>query len=327
MKINIKQIFQDLSDYEFENLALKIFEFQAVNNDVYKNFLNHLKIIPASVKTIEDIPFIPIEFFKSHLVVSTESPYDLIFKSSGTTGTKRSEHYVKYKQIYEKSFFVTFNKFFGNINEYVILALLPSYIEQGNSSLVYMIQKLIEATQSHHSGFFLYEHQKLAEKLLYLDKRNKKILLFGVSYALLDFVKKYQFNLKNTIIIETGGMKGRKKEMVREELHNILKKSFGVDKIFSEYGMTELLSQSYSKGDGIFHTPPWKKIMIRDTEDPFTYLKNGKIGGINIIDLANIYSCSFIATQDMGKKINNETFTIEGRFDNSDIRGCNLLVV
>ena len=324
---NKDQIFQIKNESDFTNLALKIFRYQASKNNVYKQFLSILNINPATIKTIEDIPFLPIQFFKNHRVTTVPPPYDLTFKSSGTTGMQRSIHYVKNKELYQQSFIRSFEYFFGNIKDYTILALLPSYMEQGESSLVYMTKQLMKISAKEDNGFYLYNMDELADKLNTLEAKKQKTLLIGVSYALLDFVEKYKFKLQNTLVMETGGMKGRKKEILREELHLRLKQGFGVENIYSEYGMTELLSQSYSKGNGIFETPPWKKILIRDTEDPFTYLPNNKTGGINVIDLANIYSCSFIATQDLGQKIDKNQFKIMGRFDNSDIRGCNLLVV
>ncbi len=319
-------IFNIASDTEFEKIALQIFRFQAENNAIYKRFIKYLNINPANVKSIENIPFLPIQFFKEYQVVSANKPFDNIFKSSGTSGMTRSKHFVKDIRLYEESFLRGFAHFYGNIKEYTILALLPSYVEQGNSSLVYMVEKLIKESGKEASGFYLNNHQELSKTLQALEQKKEKILLIGVSYALLDLVEAHKFNLSHTIIMETGGMKGRRKEMLREELHQILCNGFGVSTIHSEYGMTELLSQSYSNGNGVFYSPAWQKILIRDTEDPFTYLHDGKTGGINIIDLANIYSCSFIATQDLGKKHKN-SFEILGRFDNSDIRGCNLLIL
>jgi len=319
-------IFGIKNDDEFTEIALQIFRFQANNNPVYNRFIKHLNIDIQEVSKLIDIPFLPIQFFKDYKVVSSPAPFDAVFKSSGTTGTTRSRHYVKSLDLYEESFIRAFSYFYGDITQYTILALLPSYVAQGDSSLVYMTQKLIEKTQQKNSGFYLHNHDALAKILQELDTRNQKNLLIGVSYALLDLVEKYNFNIRHTIIMETGGMKGRRKEMIREELHEKLKKGFGVENIHSEYGMTELLSQSYSKGNGIFQSPPWQKILIRDTEDPFTYLPEGKNGGGNVIDLANMHSCSFIATQDLGKKSGN-TFEISGRFDHSDVRGCNLLVM
>ncbi len=324
MKTN--EIFNVPDEATFEKRALEIFRFQSENNPVYKQFLSYLKINPKKINNIKDIPFLPIEFYKYHRVVSSPEPYELTFKSSGTTSFNRSIHYVKSAAIYRNSFLSGFQHFFGDINRYVILALLPSYIEQGESSLVYMTEHLIKESKHPESGFFLHNFDELSEILNTLENRKQKTILLGVSYALLDFVSKQTFNLKHTIVMETGGMKGRRKEMLREELHAHLSKGFGVEKIYSEYGMTELLSQSYSKGDGLFESPPWKKILIRDTEDPFTYLPAGKSGGINVIDLANVHSCSFIATQDLGKIYPDGKFEILGRFDQSDIRGCNLLI-
>jgi len=319
-------IFHIINETDFNRTALKIFQFQFDNNPIYKRFVNLLNIKPENIKHYKDIPFLPIQFFKEHQIVSAPPPYEAIFKSSGTTGMIRSKHLIKYLNLYEQSFTRTFNIFYGDISQYTIMALLPSYVEQGHSSLVYMADKLIKKSKKQYSGFYLDNTDRLAEILKKLDERGEKILLLGVSYALLNLVEKNKFNLKNTIIMETGGMKGRRKEMLREELHKHLTAGFGVKSIHSEYGMTELLSQSYSHGEGFFKSPPWKKILIRDTEDPLTYLPDGKTGGINVIDLANIYSCSFIATQDLGKKSATGEFEILGRFDNSDIRGCNLLI-
>ena len=324
--INFPDIFHIKNANDFQNIALQIFRFQAKNNPVYKQFINHLNIDAQQIKHIDKIPFLPIQLFKDYAVTTAYKDYETIFQSSGTTGSIRSKHYVKSLALYEESFTKGFTHFYGDISQYTILALLPSYIEQGNSSLVYMINKLIQLSGQSGSGFYLHNLDELSETLLRLEQKKKKVLLIGVSYALLDFVEKYQFNLQHTIVMETGGMKGRRKEMLRAELHSELQKGFGVSHIHSEYGMTELLSQSYSLGKGLFQSPPWQKILIRDTEDPFTYLPNGKTGGINIIDLANIFSCSFIATQDLGKK-QADSFEISGRFDNSDIRGCNLLLI
>ncbi len=269
----------------------------------------------------------PIAFFKSKKVVSSKNIEQSIFSSSGTTGQITSKHYVTDIALYEKSYLKGFESFYGDVSDYCVLALLPSYLERSGSSLIYMVDDLIKKSNHPDSGFYLDEIDVLIEKLIRLDSQGKKVLLIGVSFALLDLVEKHQLNLKNTIVIETGGMKGRRKELIREELHDILKKGFGTKAIHSEYGMTELLSQAYSQGNGIFKNPPWMKILIRDTEDPLTLLEMGKTGGVNVIDLANINSCSFIATQDLGKVHANDTFEIIGRFDNSDIRGCNLMVL
>lgn len=325
--MNISRIFDINGKVNFEQLALQIFRYQSINNMVYSKYLTHLKISLKTISSINQIPFLPIQFFKSHRVVSSNNKIEQIFLSSGTTESIQSKHYVTDLNIYKKSFTKGFAHFYGNIEDYIILALLPNYLERKGSSLTYMVNDLIKKSKSIDSGFYLHNLEELALKLIELDSKNKKVLLIGVSFALLDLLQFQQFHLKNTIIMETGGMKGRRKEMIRKELHQYLKVGFGVNKIHSEYGMTELLSQAYSKGNGIFETPPWMKILVRDTEDALTILSHKKTGGLNIIDLANINSCSFIATQDLGKTYENNTFEILGRFDNSDIRGCNLMVV
>ena len=325
--IDSKEIFIVQSNSDFEDLAFQIFKFQFEKNSVYRSFCDLLYKNPGDVSKIEDIPFLPIQFFKSHKVLSSDKEVEKIFISSGTTGSKTSSHYVTDLSIYESSFNHGFKQFYGDFSDYTILALLPSYLEREGSSLIYMVQHWITASKKPKSGFYLNNLSELKDTLIALDSKGEKVLLIGVSFALLDLVEASQFNLKNTIIMETGGMKGRRKELVREELHSILKKGFGVNKIHSEYGMTELLSQAYSNGDGIFKCPNWMRIITRDTEDNLTIQKAGKTGGINIIDLANINSCSFIATQDLGKTYANNTFEIIGRFDNSDIRGCNLLML
>lgn len=310
----------------FEKKALEIFKFQAKNNIVYRKFLNYLNTDIKKVTCLKEVPFLPIKFFKSHAVISSKEKVEKTFLSSTTTGNIASKHLVTDLSIYEKSFSKGFSRFYGNVKEYTILALLPSYLEREGSSLVYMADYLIKQSAQPKSGFYLHNLEDLAKTLKELNLQNKKILLIGVSFALLDLVDRYTFNLKNTIVMETGGMKGKRKELIRADLHQQLCKGFGVKKIHSEYGMTELLSQAYSKGNGIFNCPPWMKVLIRDTEDALTLLPYGKTGGINIIDLANINSCSFIATQDLGKLYADNSFEILGRFDNSDIRGCNLMV-
>lgn len=321
-----EDIFACLRIEEFENLALKVFQFQYRNTKVYREFCDFLNISPTSVKRVQDIPFLPIEFFKNKVILSEGYSPEKIFTSSGTTGSMPSKHYVAKLDLYEKSFNTAFDQAYGSPNEYCILALLPSYIERGGSSLVYMVDALCKRSNHANSGFYMDKSDTLAKQLMLLEEASKKTLLIGVSYALLDVVEKNKFQLKNTIVLETGGMKGRRKELVKDELHHILMDGFGVKSIHSEYGMTELLSQAYSQGNGVFTCPPWMRVLIRDTEDALT-LTTGKTGGINIIDLANIYSCSFIATQDLGKLYPNGSFKILGRFDNSDIRGCNLMVV
>ncbi|WP_378179280.1 acyl transferase [Aquimarina sp. SS2-1] len=321
-------IFTIQNDQDFEKAALRIFRHQYINGNVYQRFCNLLGIAQSSVKTIKEIPFLPIEFFKKEKILSSTSNIQEIFTSSGTTGSITSKHYVTDSKIYQTSFQKGFHFFYGDIKEYTILALLPSYLERNGSSLVYMVDALIKKSQKPKSGFYLDDTEKLVTILKKLSKQGEKVLLIGVSFALLNLVENHQIELDdNTIIMETGGMKGKRKEMIREELHQILKKGFGVSKIHSEYGMTELLSQAYSKGNGIFHCPPWMKVSTRDPEDALTSMSTGQTGGINIIDLANINSCSFIATQDLGKTYANGSFEILGRFDHSDIRGCNLMLL
>jgi len=321
---NISNIFKELSNEEFEKTCIETFRYQYNNIEVYRNFIHALNRDINDVHKIEQIPFLPIEFFKNHKILGKGQKHDIIFKSSGTGGMSRSQHYIQNIRIYQQSFETAFELFYGDISNYTVLALLPSYLENGDSSLVYMADQLIKKSNNTESGFYLNDYENLSRTLHRL--KNKKILLLGVSYALLDLVEKEQFDNPQMIVMETGGMKGRRKEMLRDELHEKLTSSFGVKKIHSEYGMTELLSQSYSKGDGVFSSPPWMKILIRDTNDPLSYLPNGKSGAINVIDLANIHSVSFIATQDLGKISSSNKFQILGRFDNSDIRGCNLLI-
>lgn len=318
-------IFEIADERDFVDKSLEIFRFQAENCAIYKGFLELLNVDAEKIDKLRDIPFLPIQFFKSNQIVSNNDPFKQIFSSSGTTGSQ-SQHFVTDVSLYEKSYNLGFKHFYGNIQNFTVLALLPSYLEREGSSLIYMVDDLIKKSNNSESGFFLKNTQKMVEIIQNHSKNEKKLLILGVSYALLDLVESKQFDLKNAIVMETGGMKGKRKEMIREELHAILSKGFGVEKIHSEYGMTELLSQAYSKGNGIFECPPWMNILIRDTEDALTLLPNGKTGGINVIDLANINSCSFIETQDLGKKHTNGTFEILGRFDKSDIRGCNLLI-
>lgn len=325
--IDIKDIFTINSKADFNALTLQVFKHQFKTNLVYQEFCNHLGKDSSNVSQIQDIPFIPIDFFKSKTILSGKEKASTIFTSSGTTGSITSKHYVTNTKLYEESYLKAFKHFYGSVKDYCVLALLPSYLERKGSSLIYMVDDLIKKSEHPKSGFFLNNTDTLLETLKTLQNTNTKILLIGVSFALLDLVEANQLHLKNTVVMETGGMKGRRKEMIREELHETLKKGFGLSKIHSEYGMTELLSQGYSKGDGIFNCPPWMKILTRDTEDPLTLQGYGKTGGVNVIDLANINSCSFIATQDLGKVYENGSFEILGRFDHSDIRGCNLMVL
>ena len=321
----IQQIFHINNDIEFNAFALKIFYYQYSNNLIYQQYVDfHLSSAEINrVSHYSQIPFLPIEFFKTHKVVCEGQNPEQLFTSSGTTGQQTSKHYVADINIYESSFLKSFENFIGKPEDFLILALLPSYIEREGSSLIYMANKLIEKSKNKFSGFYLDNYNELVKTL---KSANKQTILLGVSFALLELAEKFDLDLSKAIIMETGGMKGRRKELVREELHHILCAKFKTDKIYSEYGMTELLSQAYSKGFGLFNTPPWMKVLIRDTNDPKTILSEQKSGGINIIDLANVYSCSFIATQDLGKCYPNGSFEILGRFDASDIRGCNLLV-
>ncbi|TWO33738.1 acyl transferase [Seonamhaeicola sediminis] len=325
--IDQNSIFNIKTEQAFNQKALEVFKFQFENNRVYRSFCDLMYKTPSDVQSIKDIPFLPIQFFRSHEVLSSNKTIEAAFTSSGTTGNLTSKHHVTNLKIYEQSFNLGFKQFYGNIKDYIILALLPSYLERKGSSLIYMIDSLIKQSNHTESGFYLNNLSELKKRLTKLDAEGKKVLLIGVSFALLDLIETYQFSLKNTIVMETGGMKGRRKELIREELHQILKSGFGVDTIHSEYGMTELLSQAYSKGDGIFNYPNWMRVLIRDTEDPLSIQTTNKTGGLNIIDLANINSCAFIATQDLGRLNADDSFEIIGRFDHSDIRGCNLMVL
>ena len=323
---NFEKIFDIKNHSEFKKQCLDIYNFQYENNMVYQSYCNMICEDPSDVNEINKIPFLPISFFKTKKILSTDN-FEKVFYSSGTTTNSRSKHFISSLKLYQKSFINNFKLNYSDITQYTILALLPNYYDNKDSSLIYMIEKLIKLSKSKESGFFLDDYINLSKKLIELDtKKERKTILIGVPYALLDMIDFNQLQLNNTIIMETGGMKGRRKEMVRTELHEKLKRGFGVSEIHSEYGMTELLSQAYSKGDGIFKTPSWMKVIIRDINDAQNLDFNKKSGAINIIDLANYNSCSFIATDDMGKYINNDEFELIGRVDNSDIRGCNLLV-
>ena len=325
--IDPKHIFKNtLSDDSFNEIALDLFQFQALENEVYKAYIKLLGINSKSIKHYSEIPFFPVELFKTHTIIAGNKKPQLIFSSSGTSGQSQSKHSVVDLSIYEQSFTQSFESFYGPITDYCILALLPSYLERDGSSLIYMMNHLIKKSSHPESGFYLNEYQKLNDTILQLEANKQKTLLVGVSFALLDFIESFSFNLKHTIIMETGGMKGKRKELIRQELHEKLIQGFGVENIHSEYGMTELLSQAYSLGNGIFSCPPWMKILISDPSDPLGRDRNRKSGRINIIDLANIFSCAFIGTQDIGKTHSNGSFEVLGRFDNSDIRGCNLLI-
>lgn len=321
-----KPLFSIQSESDFNQLAIETFQFQAAKNQVYSRFVEALGIDRDKVNEVSRIPFLPVEFFKSHAVKSGEYEPQIIFSSSGTTGMIQSRHLVKEISLYEESFLNGFDFFYGDISQYTILALLPSYLEREGSSLIYMVDELIKRSGQALSGYFLHNHQDLYTTLQKLQAEKQKVILIGVTYALLDFIENYEVRFPDLIVMETGGMKGKRKEMIRSELHDMLCRGFGIASVHSEYGMTELLSQAYSKGDGIFQCPPWMKVTTRDVNDPLSYLEYGRTGGINIIDLANRYSCSFISTQDLGKVHPDGSFEIAGRFDNSDIRGCNLLV-
>lgn len=326
MKPGREQIFSIKTEAQFNEAALQVFHFQTEKCQVYKDFITGLGIERASIQHFAEIPFLPISFFKSQEVLSSSDRAQVIFTSSGTTGITTSRHLVTDEGWYKESFRKGFELFYGDITQYTILALLPSYLEREGSSLIYMVEDLIRQSHNPDSGFFLYNHDELYEQLKKQQQFNNPTVLIGVTYALLDFIENYQINFPGLIIMETGGMKGRRKEMIREELHAQLCTGFGVDTIHSEYGMTELLSQAYSKGDGIFNCPPWMRVLTRDTNDPLTIIDDGKAGGINVIDLANINSCSFISTQDLGKIYPDGSFEVLGRFDDADIRGCNLLI-
>jgi phenylacetate-coenzyme A ligase PaaK-like adenylate-forming protein len=318
----------NITPFEFDATALELFRYQYEKNAVYRDYVNALKIKPEFVQSITQIPFLPISFFKSHRVVTGNFEPELIFESSGTTGMINSRHFIKDSSIYIESFRKGFELSYGHPEQWCIIGLLPSYLERKNSSLVYMVENLVKSSKHPDSGFYLNEFDKLNTVLQRLEEAKQPTLLIGVTFALLDFAEKYPLQLQHTIIMETGGMKGRKKEMIREEVHDILKNTFNVSTIHAEYGMTELLSQAYSDGNGLFKCSPWMKVLIRDDEDPLLVQSNSDLtGAINIIDLANIHSCSFIATDDAGKISPDGKFKILGRMDNSDLRGCSLMVL
>jgi phenylacetate-coenzyme A ligase PaaK-like adenylate-forming protein len=317
----------DVNEATFERVALGVYKFQFEQVEIYRMFSESLKKSPASVHQLEDIPFLPIEFFKTYNVMKQGAEAMKVFESSGTTGSTPSKHYVADTAVYERSFLKGFRQFYGEPEDFTILALLPSYLERDNSSLIYMADKLIQLSGKKESGFFLNEFEKLHDILVDLKARGQKVILLGVTFALLDFAELFPFEFPDLIIMETGGMKGKRQELPREEVHEILCAAFGVSKIHSEYGMTELLSQAYSKGYGIFESVPWMKIIARDVYDPLKFQEPGMAGGVNIVDLANLFSCSFIATNDLAKVNANGSFEILGRMDNAEIRGCNLMVL
>lgn len=310
----------------FEKTALDVYAFQYANCETYRRFSDSLRRNPETVRSLHDIPFLPVELFKTQKIYSSTDEPQVVFTSSGTTGMQTSSHHVRSLHLYEESFLRGFDFAYGNPAGYTFLFLLPSYLEREGSSLVYMAEELRLHSKNPHSGYFMNNYRELAEKLRDLQRSGTdKIVLLGVTYALLDLAEQFPMDIPDVIIMETGGMKGKRKELTREELHATLKKAFNVEHIHSEYGMTELLSQAYSKGEGIFECPAWMRILVRETSDPLSWAAEGKTGGVNIIDLANVYSCSFISTSDLGKTYADGSFEILGRFDFSDTRGCNLL--
>ncbi|MCW5910701.1 MAG: acyl transferase [Cyclobacteriaceae bacterium] len=314
-----------VNDSNFTDIALELFRYQAENNLVYSRFLKNLKANPSKVKHLEEVPFLPVSFFKTQQIQTGSWTPELEFTSSGTTGSATSRHPVLDLSFYLRHAERNFEHFYGSLKQYHILALLPSYLERNGSSLIAMMDHFIKKSESEHSGFYLYNHAELVQKIELLKPGSRKILVWGVSFALLDLAENFEIDLRNTIVMETGGMKGRRQELTRPELHALLNKKFNTAVIHSEYGMTELMSQAYSTGNGLYRLPPWMKIVVREINDPFSYLQ-GKTGGINVVDLANFHSCAFIETQDLGKTVAEAGFEILGRIDNSDVRGCNLLV-
>lgn len=318
---HLQQIFNIQSESDFIELSLDTFRFQYDNVSIYREYCQQLKV--TEPQSIDEIPFLPIEFFKSHSIRSNKRDVDVIFKSSGTMHGVRSQHFVEDVELYQKSFVNSYRQLFGNPEKQVIIALLPNYVSQKNSSLVYMVDHLIELSKDEMSGFYLDEQDNINKIYVASLAKGKEPILFGVTYALLDLADR-DIKMPNLKIIETGGMKGKRQELSKEEVHQLLKSKLGVTEVYSEYGMCELLSQAYSTGNN-FKSPPWMRILIRDKNDPFSFVENGKQGGINVIDLANFYSCSFIQTQDLGRKI-DDVFSVNGRIDHSEIRGCNLML-
>lgn len=314
-----------LEPVDFEQLALEVFQFQYNNNAIYQQYVKALSIVGSEVRSISQIPFLPIRFFKTAEIKTTVFEPEAVFESSGTTQTINSRHYVKDLRIYQRSFLQAWEQFYGPVQDWCVIGLLPAYLERRHSSLVVMVNEMIKLSGHAQSGFYLYEHEKLAAVLQELEKQGQKTLLIGVTFGLLDFAEQFPMPLQHTIVMETGGMKGRRREMTREEVHGILSTAFKTPLIHSEYGMTELLSQAYSYGHGLFDCPPWMKVLVRQDDDPLDVRVAGS-GVINIIDLANLYSCAFIATDDVGTVQEDGSFNVLGRVDTSDIRGCNLLI-
>jgi hypothetical protein len=319
-----RNIFQ-AGENSFDDEALALFRFQAEQNPLYRDYIRALRVDPTRVTRVTDIPFLPIRFFKTHTVTTTAFPPGLYFESSGTTGSVNSRHWVKDPGLYERSFMEGFRRFYGDPRDWCILGLLPSYLERGHSSLVYMVDHLVRESGHPAGGFYLYEHERLAQQLVSLEEQGQQTLLIGVTFGLLDFAQDRSLSLRHTVVMETGGMKGRREEWTREQVHAMLRERLGVDGVHSEYGMTELLSQGYSKGGGIFHGVPWMRLLVREEDDPLSVRPEGK-GVLNVIDLANVYSCAFLATEDLGHVYADGGFEVLGRVDNSDIRGCSLLL-
>ena len=319
-------LFQNYTVEEFLEKSLEIFNFQYQNNAIYRQFCDGVKKTPSQVNTLPEIPFMPISFFKHHAVKTGDFNEVVVFESSGTVSEYASKHYVKDLELYKTSFLKSFEHFYGALQNYQILPLLPSYLERSGSSLIYMIDTMMQCSGQTDCSYYLYNHEDLFQRLQVLKTSSKKTILFGVSFALLDFAEHYTLDFPELIVFETGGMKGRRQELLKSELHERLKQAFRVPQIHSEYGMTELLSQSYSAGENLFFSPPWQKILIRDQRNPLHVLSTDLRGGINVIDFANLYSCSFIATEDLGITYPDNSFEILGRIDRAEMRGCNLMV-
>jgi hypothetical protein len=322
-----EEIFRVTDDRSFERMALEIFRFQAAGCPVYGEYIDLLGVDPETVDSIFNIPFMPVSFFRDHTVLTGEGPAARVFLSSGTTGVRQSRHHLKDPAIYDYSLEEGFRLFYGDPSQYAVMGLLPSYLEREGSSLIYMVNRLMQLSGNSMGGFFLNDHASLLRSVETARGAGLKVLLIGVTFALLDLAEEHPCDLSDLIIMETGGMKGRRREMIREEVHEILMKAFRVSSVHSEYGMTELLSQGWSAGGGLFTAPPWMKVLIRDSHDPADHTDQpGAAGGISVIDLANLWSCSFIATADLGRMHPGGEFEVQGRFDEADIRGCNLLV-
>jgi hypothetical protein len=320
------EIFEISNAEEFEKIAFRIFRIQYQSNNIYKQYVDLLKINPDKVSKLTQIPFLPIDFFKQARILAGGVYEEMVFYSSGTTSNQPSRHFIADIGLYKKSFITCFTKFYGNPQKYCILALLPGYMERSGSSLVYMVNELMNISGNPHNGFYLNEIATLKSKINLLESTGQAYILIGVTYALLDFANTYPAKIEHGIIMETGGMKGKRKELIKKEVHEILESGFGKQPVHSEYGMTELLSQAYSKGNGLYECPPWMNVLIRDTYDPFSYVETEGSGGINVIDFANLYSCCFIETKDLGKLHPNGMFEVLGRYDHSEIRGCNLMI-